>query len=153
MHWRNGSKPGMYTEVSKVHRESIWPMVERESWCVLLWNNSIHFHFVGSATATINQVEFTPCPSEPCQVKKGDNATIKVDLTSSEWGSFYYPTKSFWQKWNMNIMTNNFRFFKTFFIRGGFGEILIRAPRNHRRSTCTISASKWNHVRSNIYKQ
>ncbi|XP_048734439.1 NPC intracellular cholesterol transporter 2-like [Ostrea edulis] len=41
----------------------------------------ITFKDCGSVTGTVNQVEFTPCPSEPCQVKKGDNATLKVELT------------------------------------------------------------------------
>ncbi|XP_056020476.1 NPC intracellular cholesterol transporter 2-like isoform X2 [Ostrea edulis] len=35
----------------------------------------------GSETGTINQVELTPCPTEPCQVKRGDSATLSVKFT------------------------------------------------------------------------
>ncbi|XP_011445166.3 NPC intracellular cholesterol transporter 2 [Magallana gigas] len=36
----------------------------------------------GSVTGNINQVEITPCPSEPCQFKRGVNVTMKVEFTS-----------------------------------------------------------------------
>ncbi|XP_048734441.1 NPC intracellular cholesterol transporter 2-like [Ostrea edulis] len=42
----------------------------------------INFKDCGSVTGTIDQVEITPCPAEPCQVKKGDNATMKVEFTA-----------------------------------------------------------------------
>ncbi|XP_022332487.2 NPC intracellular cholesterol transporter 2-like [Crassostrea virginica] len=35
----------------------------------------------GSVSGVINQVDITPCPSEPCQFKKGVNATMQVEFT------------------------------------------------------------------------
>ncbi|XP_029191176.2 NPC intracellular cholesterol transporter 2-like [Acropora millepora] len=39
---------------------------------------SVHFQDCGSKESSISQVIVTPCPAEPCQLKKGVNESIEV---------------------------------------------------------------------------
>ncbi|XP_064602970.1 NPC intracellular cholesterol transporter 2-like [Liolophura sinensis] len=38
----------------------------------------------GSAKGKINSVDLSPCPSEPCYLKKGTNVSLTVKFTSNE---------------------------------------------------------------------
>ena len=39
---------------------------------------------LGSKEASLSQVIFTPCPAEPCQLKKGVNESVEVIFTPSK---------------------------------------------------------------------
>ena len=40
--------------------------------------------FLGTAMSTLKKVDITPCPKQPCQLKKGTEETIEVTFTPSK---------------------------------------------------------------------
>ncbi len=60
---------------------------------VLIFNNSYHFCFVlapnilflpGVVKGQVSGVDIKPCPSQPCQLHKGQSYAVNITFTSSE---------------------------------------------------------------------
>ncbi len=60
---------------------------------VIIFNNSYHFCFVlapnflfitGSVAGKVSGVDIQPCPSQPCQLHKGQSYAVNITFTSSE---------------------------------------------------------------------
>ena len=58
--------------------------------CHVSIRNAVSFAIEGSVSGVINQVDITPCPSEPCQFKKGVNATMQVEFTPSRFHVYIF---------------------------------------------------------------
>ena len=73
--------------------------------CHVSIRNAVSFAIEGSVSGVINQVDITPCPSEPCQFKKGVNATIQVEFTPSRFHVYMYIREFTSQVCNIFQMT------------------------------------------------
>lgn len=51
------------------------------------WKRMTHvfFHVLGSVSGSINTLDLSPCDSDPCVLKKGNNYTATVNFTSSKY--------------------------------------------------------------------
>lgn len=62
----------------------------------------------GSKDANIIEVNVTPCPSQPCILRKGESYSVNVTFSSSKYNLFLVPSNSYSQFWPCLVAKSKF---------------------------------------------